>query len=125
MQFYAAGAYGSVVRFDPAAAGSSRYKEIGVWGVEERSWVMSHYGFRGLLGKSFDDFVIYGGQGVGGVYDGVAGHYNGKDVMPYPSSFIDGIVYQRGFRFEDSFFLIGKYEGGPFNTNVIVSAIPQ
>ncbi|MEX1138432.1 MAG: hypothetical protein WEF53_03695 [Bacteroidota bacterium] len=122
---YAAGAYGSIVRFDPAAAGSSRYKEIGVWGVEERSWVMSPYGFRGLLGKSFDDFVIYGGQGAGGQYNGVAGHYNGNDVVPYPSTFIDGIVYQRGFRFADSFFLIGKYEGGPFNTNIIVSAIPQ
>lgn len=123
---YAAGNYGQVVRFNPDAAGPDRYEEIGLWGVEERSWEFSTYGFRGILGNSFEDFVLYGGQDAGSQYNGVAGHYNGNDVMPYPSSFIDGILYGQGFRFEDSFFLIGKYEkGGPSNTNIIVSAIPQ
>lgn len=122
---YAVGKYGSIVRFDPAATGFNRYKEIGTWAVTERSWEMSPYGFRGLLGDSFNDFIIYGGQDAGSQYNGVAGHYNGNDVVPYPASFINGIVYSSAFRFKDSFFLIGKYEGGPFNTNIVVSAIPQ
>lgn len=123
---YAAGSYGQVVRFNPDATGLDRYEEIGLWGVEERSWEFSRYGFRGLLGSSLNDFVIFGGQDAGSQYNGVAGHYNGSDVMPYHSSFIDGIVYQRGFRFEDSFLLVGQYEkGGSNNVNIIVSAIPQ
>lgn len=114
------------MRFNPDAVGLDRYEEIGLWGVEERSWEFSRYGFRGILGNSFEDIVLYGGQDAGSQYSGVAGHYNGNDVTSYSSTFIDGIVYGKGFRFKDSFFLIGTYEkGGPSNINIIVSAIPQ
>lgn len=123
---YAAGTYGSIVRFDPHATGPGRYEEIGVWGIEEQSWETSKYGFRGLLGNSFNDLVIYGGQDVGSQYNAAAGHYNGIDVSPYSASFIDGFVYQRGFRFERTFFLVGSREkGGPLNQNIIISASPQ
>lgn len=121
---YAAGTNGTIIRFDPAATGSDVFKVIDTVGVEGRQWGV--YGFRGLLGNSLHDAVLYGGQDAGSQYNGAAGHYNGSDVMPYPVSFVDGVVFQRGFRFDNSFFLVGNYEkGGPYNRNIIVSAAPQ